>query len=101
MSCNLASSLQGLLHNPSRLDNIRFILDNNPYLLDNNLYQLDNPFKLDNSRIILVNNTHIQDNRILNTPVKAPSIQDSQRSLVVIRFQQATNKFSSATSKFR
>ena len=95
MSHNLARSLHGLL------DNNLYLLDNNPFLLDSNPCMLDsNPFKLDKRHIILDNNTHILgnsthilDSRILNNPVKASNMQGNQHSLVVTRFQLATNKF--------
>ena len=85
---NPGCSLQGLL------DHNLYLLDNNPFLLDSNPCMLDsNPFKLDKRRIILGNSTHILDSRILNNPVKASNLQGSQHSLVVTRFQLATNKF--------
>ena len=87
MSRNLACSLQGLL------DHNLYLLDNNPFLLDSNPCILDsNPFKLDKRRIILDNNTNILDSRSLNNPVKASNMQGSQHSLVVTRFQLATNR---------
>ena len=87
MSRNLACSLQGLL------DNNLFLLDSSPCMLDSNPFKLDNRcIILDYNIHILGNSTHILDSRILNNPVKAPSLQGSQHSLVVTRVQLATNR---------